>query len=67
MNGDYSDHGEPDVSYVASTHPGQPTPSGLAETGADLAGLASWALVVVAVGLALFAAAQLAASKRGRV
>jgi hypothetical protein len=59
---DYSDHGTPDVSTVASTHPQTYTPSGgLADTGAPLTSWVIAGLVGIAVGLTLV---LLSASKR---
>lgn len=56
---DYSDHGTPDVSLVASTHPNQPPPGGsLPQTGFDPS------LLTVAVILLIGGAVAFASSKR---
>jgi LPXTG-motif cell wall-anchored protein len=58
---DYSDHGTPDVSTVASTHPQTYTPSGgLPRTGLDTGHLVLVAVVLLAGGIALV----LASTKR---
>jgi LPXTG-motif cell wall-anchored protein len=56
---DYSDHGEPQTSLVASTHPQTYTPSGgLARTGTQLDTWALVAVLVVAGGAALLLASR---------
>jgi ABC-type oligopeptide transport system substrate-binding subunit len=51
---DYSDHGEPQTSTVASTHPQTYTPSGgLARTGADLTPVWQLGGVLFVAGLAV--------------
>lgn len=58
---DYSDHGTPDVSLVASTHPNQPPAGGsLPQTGSSLEWLAYVGAFVLIAGAALC----LASSKR---
>jgi LPXTG-motif cell wall-anchored protein len=60
---DYSDHGEPQTSLVASTHPQTYTPSGgLPRTGADTEWLSVLGVLLVASGVAVV----LASSKRAR-
>jgi LPXTG-motif cell wall-anchored protein len=49
---DYSDHGIPDVSTVASTHPQTYTPGGLPDTGADVTSPLVLAAVLFVAGLA---------------
>jgi LPXTG-motif cell wall-anchored protein len=56
---DYTDHGEPQTSTVASTHPQTYTPSGgLAQTGTQLDTWALLGVLVVAGGAALLLASR---------
>ncbi len=61
MSGSYSDHGTPDVSTVASTHPGQSV-GDLAVTGFDLTPYLYVAVLLIACG----ALVVLLAGKRQR-